>query len=117
MAIRKPIELSWKGKKKNLVIDMLIIERVNNEIGVMSLTKFDTDNFDFVKISKFYYILFDECGFNAEWIDIYNVIFIADDTSKDGIAKDYFEHIKYFLPNFNNPTIKKKSSQKKKSKS
>jgi hypothetical protein len=114
MAIREPIEFSWKGKKKKLVIDMLIIERVNNEIGVTNLTRFDLDNFDFVKISKFYYIIFDECGFNAEWIDIYDVIFIADETSKAGMAKEYFEHIKPFLPNFNAPMVKKKSTRKKK---
>lgn len=117
MAIRKPVEFSWKGKKKKLIIDMLIIERVNNEIGITNLTKFDPDNFDFVKISKFYYIIFDECGFDAKWMDIYDIIFIADDVSKAGIAKDYFEHVKQFLPNFNAPALKKKSIPKKRSKS
>ena len=113
MAIRQPIDLSWKGKKKKLIINMEIIERVNNEIGIINLTKLDPDNFDFVKISKFYFIIFDECGFDADWMDIYNLIFISDDVSKAGIAKDYFEHVKHFLPNFAAPVKKKRAVKKK----
>jgi len=116
MAIRKPIPLEWKKKKHRLVITMLIIERVNTEIGIMNLTKFDPKNFDFVKISKFYYILFDECGFNVKWLDVYDVIFAANDKEKASLIQEYGETVKQFLPNFNTPTAKKKTKQPKKSK-
>jgi len=109
MAIRKPIPLQWKKKKHRLVVTMQIIERVNIEIGVMNLSKFDVQNFDFVKVSKFYYILFDECGFDAPWMDIYDVIFVADDEQKHKVLEEYGEHIQLFSPNFNAPMAKKKA--------
>ena len=116
MAMRDPISLSWKGKKHRLVITMLIIDRVNSEIGLMNLSKFDPKNFDFVKISKFYYILFDECGFNAEWMDVYDVIFAASEDDKGKMFEEYAAHTQVFLPNLKAPPSKKKVTRKRKPK-
>ena len=123
MAIREPIKLSWKGKKHRLIVTMLIIQRVNSEIGLMNLSKFDPKNFDFVKISLFYYILFDECGFfsadhdnDIEWLNVYDVIFAASDDDKREMFKEYALHTAQFLPNLKAPVAKKKTKRKKKPK-
>jgi len=114
MSIRKPIELAFKGESKKLIISMSVIERVNNEIGVLNASRIDPENFDFVKISKLYFILFDEAGFDVDELEVYDNIFAVTDAQRRSLINNYAELCNMLMPNFNAPTAKKKKSTRKK---
>lgn len=116
MAIREPIELGWKGEKKNLVIDMLVIERVNNEIGVLNAGRVDPKNLDFVKMSKLYFILLTEVGFELEWMEVYDSIYQGTAKQKKAFFGNYNKICQMLMPDFGNPIAKKKATPKSKKK-
>lgn len=116
MAIRKPIDIGWKGEVKKLVINMLIIERVNNEIGVLNASRIDPNNLDFVKMSKLYYILLDESGAEVEWMEVYDTIYKGTKKQKQAFFANYNEICQMLMPDFGTPLAKKKTKPKKKKK-
>ena len=116
MAIRKPVLLEWKNKKHRLTLTMSIIERVNNEVGLIKANRIDPDNFDFVTFAHVYSILFQECGWDVTHDSVYDTIFAVSQDDKIKLVVEYKNIVESMLPNLTAPIAKKKKSPKKKSK-
>ena len=115
MAIRKPVKLAWNGKSKKLIVTMLVIERIQNEVGIMELTKVNADNMNFPLVSKFFYILLDEAGFDLTWDQVFDNIFDTSNSDSRALLGVMAEIMPMFLPNFKT-VIKKKTRAKTKKK-
>lgn len=111
--IRKPIKINWKGEEFKIVVNMLLIERIDEEINILSLLRIEPKKPPIVKICKLIYVLLDEAGAGVTLDDVW-------DGLGDNIeAKDLFavlsEITPMLLPNFNG-LAKKKATPKKKRK-
>ena len=105
MASRKPIKLSWEGKEYKTIVNMLLIGRIDDEIGILKLMRMEQDNPKIVIIIKLVHILLEEAGLNISLEDVYDGL--GDKIDPADLFTLLSEITPMILPNFNG--IAKKS--------
>lgn len=114
MAIRKPIKLTWEGVEYKIIVNMLLIERIDDEINILSLMRIDPKKPPIVKVCKLIYVLLDEAGADVTFQDVWEGL--GDKVDPKALFSVLGEITPMLLPNFNGITKKKPKSAKKKRK-
>jgi len=114
MAIRKPIKLTWDGEEYKIIVNMLLIERIDDEVNILKLISMDKDSASIVKISKFLWALLDEAGAGVSWEEVYEGLGDPDNIDKDDLYKVIQEITPMLLPQFKVVAKKKTTKRKKK---
>lgn len=103
--IRKPIKIKWEGAEYKTIVNMLLIERVDDEIGILKLMRMKAEDPKIFMIIKLVYILLDEAGLDITLEDVY------DGMGDKADAKDLFSVLReitpMLMPNFNGIAKKK----------
>lgn len=114
MAIRKPIRIDWKGEEYKIVVNMLLIERIDEEINILSLLRIDPKKPPIVKICKLIYVLLDEAGVGVTLDDVWDGL--GDNIEPKALFSVLNEITPMLLPNFNGLAKKKATPRKKQKK-
>ena len=76
MAMRKKLELNWKGKDHSLLVTMDVIDRVDEKISVgVILARQLSGDIRFSHIAKFISIVLNEAGASTTQEDVYEHMF------------------------------------------
>ena len=113
MAIRKPIRINWEGVEHKIIVNMLLIERIDDEIGIIKIMRSTPSNPKIFLTAKLIYILLDESGLDIKLDDVYDGL--GSDISNEDLQAVMSEITPMLLPNFNG-IAKKKAAPKKKRK-
>lgn len=113
MAIRKPIKLKWEGVEYKIIVDMLLIERVDDEIGIIKIMSSTPANPKIVVPARLIHLLLNEAGLEINLEDVYDGL--GHDISNKDLKAVMKEITPMLLPQFNG-IAKKKTTPKKKRK-
>lgn len=123
---RKPIKLNWDGVEYKTIVNMSLIARIDEEVGILKLMAIKPDNPKIFIIIQLVYILLEEAG---------AVVVYKDDKKKDCTRSISLEDVydglgdkadpkalfsvlaeitPMLLPNFNGVAKKKAAPKKKK---
>lgn len=111
MAIRKPIKIKWEGVEYKIIVNMLLIERVDEEINILSLMRINPEKPPIVKICKLLYVLLDEAGADVTLEGVFDGL--GDKVDPKALFSVLGEITPMLLPNFNGLAKKKPRSVKK----
>jgi len=110
MAIRKPIKISWEGVEQKIVVNMLLIERIDNEVGILKLLRMKPEDPKIFPIIKLLYILLDESGLDISLDDVYDGL--GDKVELSALFSVLTEITPMIMPNFNGVAKKKPTPKK-----
>ncbi len=127
MAIRKPIKLSWEGVEYKIIVNMLLIGRIDDEVGIIKIMRTTTANPKIFLTAQLIHILLDECGVVIDYKndddeddtrpisleDVYDGL--GSDISNKDLQSVMKEITPMLLPQFNG-VAKKKDSPKRRRK-
>ena len=117
MAVRKPFKLAWEGVHYSLIINMTVIDRVDDELNILSLARMSSEkDFRITKLAKLIYILLDEAGADVSYEGVYNGMNDAAKIEKDAAFSVIGSILPQLLPSFNGVAKKKPASRKPRSK-
>ena len=106
MAMRKKIELNWKGKKFSLLVDMEVIDRVEDQISVgVLLARQLSGDIRFSHVAKFISIMLNEAGAETSQEEVFEHMFsdgqatMAEATAMTGhLLSAFFPESKKKIP-------------------
>jgi len=76
MAMRKKLELNWKGKDYALLVNMEVIDRVEDKISLgVVLSRQLTGDIRFSHVARLISIVLNEAGANTTQEDVYEYMF------------------------------------------
>lgn len=113
MAIRKPIKINWEGAEYKTIVNMLLIERIDDEIGIIKIMRSTADNPKIFITARLIYILLNEAGLEVSLEQVYDGL--GSDISNKDLQAVMKEITPMLLPQFNG-VAKKKASPKQKRK-
>jgi hypothetical protein len=116
MAIRKPISISWEGVEHKIIVSMSLIERIDNDVNILSLARMSKETISIVKISKLIYILLEESGKSITWDEVYEGFGDQDKIKTTDLFGVIGEIMPMLLPSFNGVAKKKPKRRTKKKK-
>ena len=111
MAIRKPIKINWEGVEHKIIVNMLLIERIDDEIGIIKIMRSTADNPKIFLTAKLIYILLDESGLDIDLETVYDGL--GEDISNKDLSAVMKEITPMLLPQFGGIAKKKVSPKKK----
>lgn len=87
MAIRKPIELGWKGKDYKLLITMEVIDRIEDEVNLTQIAnQANSGDIRFSKVAKLFAVLLDLAGASVTQEEVYQSMFSDAPTTKQVVG-------------------------------
>lgn len=101
MSIKAPINLAWEGVNYKVIVDMALIERIDDELNILSLARMNKpEDVKLTKIAKLIYILLDSAGADVDAESVYQNMAIntPDDESMFTVVGAILPKL---LPNFN----------------
>lgn len=113
MSNRKPIKLKWEGVEYKVIVNMLLIGRIDDEVGILKLMRMTKDNPKIVIIIQLVHILLDESGLDITLEQVYDGL--GDKINPSALFSLLSEITPMLLPNLNG-IAKKKATPKKKRK-
>lgn len=109
--IRKPIKLTWEGAEYKTIVNMALIARIDDEIGILKLMGMKRDNPKIFIIIQLVYILLEEAGLNITLEDVYDGL--GDKVESKALFSVLGEITPMLMPNFNGIAKKKAVPRKK----
>jgi len=113
MGARTPIKISWEGVEYKIIVNMLLLERIDDEIGIIKIMGNNALNPKIFTTARFIHLLLDEAGLKIDLEQVYDGL--GEDISNDDLKAVMKEITPMLLPQFNG-IAKKKASPKKKRK-
>lgn len=111
MNIRKPIKISWDGAEYKTIVDMVLIGRIDDEVGILKLVRMKADDPKIFIIVKLVHILLEEAGLNITIEDVWDGL--GDKVDPKDLFSIMSEITPMLLPNFNGIAKKKATPRKK----
>ena len=114
---RKPIKLNWDGAEYKTIVNMALIGRIDDEIGILKLMKMKPADPKIFIIVQLVYVLLEEAGLDITLDDVWDGL--GDKIDPKALFSILKEVTPMLLPNFNGigkkkPTPKKKPKPRKK---
>lgn len=113
MAIRKPIAINWEGVEYKIIVNMLLIERIDDEVGIIKIMQNTADNPKIFVTAKLLYVLLNEAGLEIELEQVYDGL--GSDIKNKDLKAVMKEITPMLLPQFKG-IAKKKAAPKKRRK-
>ena len=113
MAVRKPFKLSWEGVEYSIIVNMTIIDRIDEELNILSLARMSKpENVRLTKIAKLIFILLDEAGANVTYEAVYDGMNDAGKMDQKAGFAVVGAILPQLLPSLNGVAKKKPASRK-----
>lgn len=117
MAIRKPIKVKWEGVEYKTIVNMLLIERIDDEVGILKLMRMKSSDPKIFIIVRLIHILLEEAGLKITVEDVWDGL--GDKVDPQDLFSVMSEITPMLLPNFNGiakkkvtPKMKRKTKKK-----
>ena len=110
MAIKKKVRLSYDGESYEPDITMGVIERIDDEVNILSFVQSFAINPSVVKVSKMFWVLLREAGADVSFQEVYD----NGSTDTGELFSVAGEVMPLLMPNFAGQTQKKTKRKKKK---
>lgn len=114
MAIRKPIKITWEGVEYKIIVNMLLIERIDDEIGVIKIMQNTAANPKIFVTAKLLHVLLNEAGLKIELESVYDGL--GSDIKTEDLKAVMKEITPMLLPQFKVVAKKKPSTKKRRKK-
>lgn len=113
MRLRKPFLLKWSEENYSVVISMAVIDRIDDEINILSLTRMGSESeFRITKVAKLIYILLDEAGADVTYESVYEGMSDSGKIDQSQLFSVIGEILPQLLPSFDGVAKKKAPSRK-----
>lgn len=114
---RKPIKLKWDDAEYKTIVNMALIGRIDDEVGILKLVRMKSGDPKIFIIVQLVYILLEEAGLDITLDDVWDGL--GDKIDPKALFSILSEITPMLLPNFNGigkkkPTPKKKTKPRKK---